>query len=572
MADEETPEKDEPAPNQAVAVWQRLGSRQRVVIGVALAVMLAILGWAMTRDTSIAHGVLFSGLSPEDAGRIVQELQTRKVPYEVANGGTAITVPESQVHELRLTLSADGMSPVGGGVGFELFDKQAFGTTSFVERMNFRRALEGELSRTIMSLSTVDRARVHIAMGKRSLYTRESEPPSASVVMSLRAGQELTRVQRRGIVNMVASAVDGLDPARVTLVDGNGNALSSPDSDSVGPEGTMDLERTLAQRVERMLEAVVGSNNVAVTITAELDREIIERTEELYDQAPDKIALRSEERVVRGEGAAANVGGEAGARGNLPGTAAGGGGGAGAGPQHLSEMKNYEINKIVQRTVGPKQRVKRLHLAVLIDEQVDEEGNPIVRTPEELSRITAIAREAAGLDEERGDKIEVHSVPFVRDAVPELPEEEEVVPEEGIPLPYLAAAGAAALLMFIVFFAMLRRRRRKAAEQEAEEQDEEELPTTLPMTVSELEAELPGGAIEAEMLETAASALQELPEDATALDKATAVAAADTELASRVLRGWLADDSPAPSANEYHSAAANDEGYANQDQNEEEAA
>ncbi len=208
-----------------------------VIIG-ALVALIGVLGFVMTRDTGPKHGMLFSGLNPEDAGRVVQELQARKVPYEVENGGTAITVPEDQVHELRLMLSADGVSPSGGGVGFELFDKQAFGTTSFVERMNFRRALGGGLSRTIISLSTVDRARVHIAMGKRSLYSRESEPPSASVVLSLRAGQQLSRAQRRGIVNMVAASVDGLSTENVTLVDGNGNALTTPDGDGAANGAT----------------------------------------------------------------------------------------------------------------------------------------------------------------------------------------------------------------------------------------------------------------------------------------------------------------------------------------------
>ena len=261
MAEEEAPPEKEPdAPAaQATALWKRLGTRERIVIIVAVAAMLGVIGWAMNRGDAAPHAVLYSGLSQEDAGRVVQELQTRKVPYEVENGGTAISVPEDKVHELRLTLAADGGGPTGASVGFELFDKQAFGTTSFVERMNFRRALEGELARTIMSLSTVERARVHIAMGKRSLYSREDEPPSASVVLALRAGQQLSRAQRRGVVNMVASSVDGLDASRVTLVDGKGNALASPGSDGVAPEDTMDLERTLASRVERMLEAVVGA-------------------------------------------------------------------------------------------------------------------------------------------------------------------------------------------------------------------------------------------------------------------------------------------------------------------------
>ncbi|MEM6995368.1 MAG: flagellar M-ring protein FliF C-terminal domain-containing protein, partial [Myxococcota bacterium] len=312
--------------------------------------------------------------------------------------------------------------------------------------------------------------------------------------------------------------------------------------------GSMDLERTLAKRVERMLEAVVGPGNVAVTVTAELDRELVERTEELYDQSPEKTALRSETREVRGDGGVPNVGGPAGARGNLPGTGgAGGGAGAPPGTQHLAETKQYEVNRIVRKSIGPKQRIKRLHLAVLVDEAVDEEGNPIARTPEALTQINAIAREAAGLDAERGDKIEVHSVPFVRE---EAPAEAEAVDEvaaapEGIPTLYLAAGGAAAAVLFVVFFLILRRRRKKTAE--------EEVATTLPMTVGELQAELPEGEAEEDGPDPA-TLVEELPEDASPLERASAVAASDTELAARILRGWLAE---APAA----ATPANDEVY-----------
>ena len=553
MADEDaTPETEPDAPTaQATALWKRLGMRQRIVIIGALAALIGVLGWTMSRGETVTHAVLYSGLSPEQAGRVIQELQTSKVPYEVENKGTVITVPEDRVDEIRLTFAADGKGPQGG-VGFEVFDNQAFGTTSFVERTNYQRATEGELARTIQSLSTVDRARVHIAMGKRSLYSREDEPPSASVVLELRAGQQLTRAQRRGIVNMVASSIAGLDPSRVTLLDGTGNALAAPGSEGVGHEDSMDLERTLASRVERMLEAVVGPGNVAVTVTAELDRELVERTEERYDQPAESPPMVSYERHAIGEAAIANVGGVAGAQGNLPGTTGAGGGGPGQAGQRLDEVKNFEVNKIVQHTIGPKLRLKRLHLAVLVDEPTDESGAPLARSEADLARIASIAREAAGLDEERGDKIEVHSVPFAREPLPELGEQEETPAAEaeaGIPVPYLAAAGAGALALFILFFMVLRSRRKKK-EDEAEER-EEVVATTLPMTVEELQAELPGGAGDTSEDLPAG----ELPDDATLLDRVAMAAASDSELAARVLRTWLAAQKNAPSF------AANDDEY-----------
>ena len=555
MADEDaTPETESKAPTaQATALWKRLGMRQRIVIIGALAALIGVLGWTMSRGETVPHAVLYSELSQEEAGRVIQELQARKIAYDVEHNGTVITVPEDQVDELRLTLAADGGAP-NGGVGFEVFDKQSFGTTSFVERMNYRRALEGELARTIKSLSTVDRARVHIAMGKRSLYSREDEPPSASVMLELRAGQQLSRAQRRGIVNLVASSIDGLDPSRVTLVDGSGNALAAPGSEGVGHEDSMDLERTLASRVERMLEAVVAPGNVAVTVTAELDRELIERTEERYDQPAESPPMTSYERHAIGEAAIANVGGVAGAQGNLPGTAGPGAGGPGQPGQRLDEVKNFEVNKIVQHSIGPKLRLKRLHLAVLVDEPKDDSGASVARSEADLARIASIAREAAGLDEERGDKIEVHSVPFAHEPLPELGDAVEDEPvgetETGIPVPYLAAAGAGALALFVLFFMVLRARRKK--KQAEEEEREEVVATTLPMTVEELEAELPGGVEDPDNQDITPT---ELPENATLLDRVAMAAASDSELAARVFRTWLAG--PKKSAD----GAANDDEY-----------
>ncbi|MBV1860179.1 MAG: flagellar M-ring protein FliF, partial [Nannocystaceae bacterium] len=425
-------EQDESTPSnspvtQFVGLWNKLAARQKAVAVVSLLALVIGLSWLSMKETPMDGSTLFSGLSPEDAGRVVQQLQSRNVPYELTAGGTAIEVPSAQVHELRIALAADGATPSGGaGVGFELFDRQSFGATNFVEQTNFRRAMEGELGRTISSLSPVERARVHIAMGKRSLYARQDDPPTASIVVTLRAGAQLSSHQRRGIVNMVSSSVDGLATENVALVDGNGNALSNPDGDMQGTEAAMELERTLARRVEEMLEPVVGRDNLKVTVTADIDRAQVERTARTYDQAPDKIALKSHERHVNGGNGAANVGGEAGARANLPGTAGGGPAGEAAGGNNIHEIKNFEVNQVIERTVGPRQRVRRLHLAILLNEPIDPEGNPVPRTPEQLKTLEALARKAAGLDDQRGDGIEIVSVPFV---VPPIEEAVEAAPE-----------------------------------------------------------------------------------------------------------------------------------------------
>ncbi len=559
MAEQEDSTPSSSPVTQFLGVWNKLGFRQKAIAVVSLLALVIGLSWVSTREPSMDGAILYSRLSPEDAGRLVEQLQAQNVPYELTAGGTAIEVPKDRVDELRITLAADGAAPSGGaGVGFELFDRQSFGATNFVEQTNFRRAVEGELGRTISSLATVERARVHIAMGKRSLYARQDDPPTASVVVTLRSGAQLSSHQKRGIANMVASSVDGLAPENVALVDGNGNALSNPGGDMEGTEAAMELERTLARRVEEMLEPVVGPDNLKVTVTADVDRAQIERTERTYDQAPDKIALKSHERHVGGGNGAANVGGEAGARANLPGTAGGGPAGEGAGGNNIHEIKNFEVNQVIQRTVGPRQRVRRLHLAILLNEPVDAEGNAVPRTPEQLKSLEALARKAAGLDDQRGDGIEIVSVPFV---VPPVEEVAEVAPETPVPaMPPVwmlaAAAGGALLFLGLIVFLILRRRK-KAAAAAAEELEA----TTLPKTVEELESELPEDASEDERALVRKPRLDDLDDDATYLQRACAMATEDPEIAARVLRGWLTSNkrtAPSPGAantDQYRDAA-----------------
>src|SRR5262249_37564747 len=252
--------------DDAKKLWGKLTPRRRLVLvgGVAAAALIAFL---TMRSPTERWAVLFSGLAPEDAGQVVAELKNQKVAYQPDANGTAVSVPEDKVHELRIALASAGI-PRGGGIGFEVFDKQSFGSTSFVEQVNHVRALQGELARTIMSLDAVDRARVHIAMRERSLYRKEDEPPSASVVLRLRPGQKLAPGRVAGIRPLVASSGDGLSPERVTVVDEKSNVLSTGESQG---EGQGELEQTLARRVEDMLSRFLGPGHVAVSVTADID-------------------------------------------------------------------------------------------------------------------------------------------------------------------------------------------------------------------------------------------------------------------------------------------------------------
>jgi flagellar M-ring protein FliF len=514
---------------QLSGFWAKTTRRQRLVIGGVTLAFVVSMGFVLAPDAGERHAVLFSGLSAADAGRVVQELQAQKIPYNVDADGSVITVPESQVHETRISLATTGMP--NGSVGFELFDKQGFGTTSFVEQLNYRRALEGELSRTITALDPVERARVHISMGERSLYKADDQPPSASVMLSLSGGGSLSKEQAKGIVNLVSASVAGLSPDQVTVVDQRGNALLSADEDANAVEQQGDLEQTLSRRIERILEPVVGAGHVAVTVTAKVDTSQNERTEEVYEQSPDNVALRSESRTLEGAGGSVLPSGVAGAKGNLPGAPAPKTEGETGDLNRLVETKNYEVNHVVSHTVGPKAEIRRLHVAVLVDEPLDENGEPVSRTETELGSIAKLATEAAGLDTERGDRIEVHSVPFVSNqpiAEEPLAEAEATSP---LPIPLEAAIGIGILVLGALGFLVLRRGRRK--------KNSRALVPAMPMTVRQLEREMK----EAQLTQPAA--LTELaPSGAHA--RALAASKADAKTTARIVAGWLAEPATGP--------------------------
>ncbi|MDD5434187.1 MAG: flagellar basal-body MS-ring/collar protein FliF [Nitrospira sp.] len=399
-------------------------------IAAAIAVITVIVMWA----NRPVFQVLFSNLSPEDAGAITEKLKELKVPYEVGDSGS-VMVPEDKVHEIRMTLASQGL-PSGGGVGFEIFDKTTIGMTDFIQKINYRRALQGELSRTIGQLSEVEQARVHLAVPEKTLFSDKKEHTSASVVLKLRGGKVLTQSQVQGIVHLVSSSVEGLSPQNITIVDTNGNVLSRPSDDSYNSqlsnyqnEYQRGLEKSLEDRVQSMLERAVGPGKAVVRISGTLDFKQVETTEEKYD--PDKVAVRSEQRSQdnsSGSSSSGTASGVPGVLSNLPSAkgenpkAAGGGGKGGNTSQsnRTQETINYEINKTVNHIVEPVGNLKRLSAAVLIDGNYEavkgtdgkESRKYIPRTEEELKKYTEIVKKAVGYSEERGDQVEVLSIPF----------------------------------------------------------------------------------------------------------------------------------------------------------------
>lgn len=507
------------AVEQAKEIWQKLTPRRRFFVAAAAAVaVLGIAALSLYSPTE-QYEVLFSSLSPEDAGTVVEKLKEEKIPYQLERGGATILVPEARVYEQRLSLAQAGI-PKGGGVGFEVFDQQSIATTSFVEKTNYQRALQGELARTIGAIDSIESARVHLAMGARSFFQQEDEKPTASITVNLRPGRTLSKGQVSGIVHLVASSVDGLSPERVTVVDERGTLLSDQDQDSAQVEKQRALEHLLSERVEQMLARVVGVNHVAVEVTAEIDYSQTDRTENAYDQ--DKSAIRSEAVTAQGVDPTQEIGGLAGARGNLPGAPAPAPAPAPAGNPggQRQETRNYEVSHVVTHTTSAPSVLRRLHVAVLVDAGTPPPGTD-KWTPEQLAEIEALTKVAAGIDTARGDQLAVRSVAFA----PVAPLDAGSSSADPNALPFntqwfAIAGGGLVGLMFLVWLL----RRKKNAKPPIQ---------LLPAKVSEIEATLPSSEEPALLPGDTGPSARERAQEAARIDAARA---------ARVLSAWLAED------------------------------
>lgn len=371
------------------------------------------------------YRVLYSGLGASDAGAVIEYLKTEKIPYRVGDSGGNIEVAAGRLYETRMALAGHGI-PQGGGVGFEIFDKQTLGMTDFVQRLNYQRALQGELARSIAELDTVESARVHLAMPERSLFVSEERRPSASVVLKLRPGRTLAPEQIAGVVHLVAASVEGLRPNDVTVVDVNGQVLThdTAEQDARSPgKGLMTFQREIEQgyteSIESMLTRVLGSGHALARVTVALDMAQVEKTEESFD--PDRVAVRNEKRSKESSAQGTTSGG--GASGDLTNEAKA----ASAGPQSAREdtALNYEISKVTSRRIEQMGAVKKLSVAVIVDGTYTGEGDArqfVARPEEELERYRQLIKRAVGFNEERGDQIEVVSAPFQAPANIEAPE------------------------------------------------------------------------------------------------------------------------------------------------------
>jgi flagellar M-ring protein FliF len=542
---------------QVLKVYQGMSARMRWLALTAIVGTVGLLGYLTLADHT-KYATLYSGLARDDAAAITAALKKAKASYQLRAGGTAVAVPQEQVHELRLALASQGL-PKGSGVGFEIFDKQAFGLSDFAQQINYRRALQGELERTISQVAAVQSARVHLAMPRRQVFARKQKSVSASVTLKLMRGRVLSAQAVQSVLHLVSSAVSGLSPDRVTIMDTRGRMLwggkkSAPDSTATLDERQNRLENTLERRVAEILDKALGEGRSVVKVTVEMASTSLVQTEEVYD--PDQTAVRSEkqleEKGTKGRAVAQVTSGVAGTGGNLPGgKTRGTRGGPTTTQQKKQTLRNYEVSKTIRKRSQPAGELKRLSVAVLIDKAVlggkaatdgkaskgdkqDKKGEEALAAAPviDIAALEVVVKQAVGYSVKRGDMVSVRAVPFVAARA------KQTAPKGYImrvirDRPWLpAAAGGGVLLIAGVLVFILLRRRKKAAQKR-----EPQLLET-PMTVRELE-----GAEEIPLKARTRVVPQELSEqeETRARELAEAAAEHDARRAAQVLRAWMVE-------------------------------
>jgi flagellar M-ring protein FliF len=404
-----------------------LGAARLMAMIAVTAALIGFFGFVIMRVTQPQMTTLFTDLSIEDSSGIIKDLERQGIPFEMRNEGSIILVPKDKVTRLRMKLAEAGL-PKGGNVGYEIFDKSdALGTTSFVQNINHLRALEGELSRTIRAIDRIQAARVHLVLPERPLFSREAPEPSASIVVRVRGA--LDPQQIRAIRHVVASAVNGLKPQRVSIVDEAGQLLAdgagSDVDQAVGDERRAAFEKRMRKQVEDMVSSVVGAGRARVQLSADFDYNKITQTSDRFD--PEGRVLRSSQTREESSLTAENNG-QVTVNNELPGNQQNNGPPSARDQSKKSEeTSNYEISRTTKTEVTEAGRVNRISVAVLVDGSYskNEKGELVYkdRSKEELDRIAAVVRSAIGFDQKRGDQVEVVNLRFAEaPAVPAIAE------------------------------------------------------------------------------------------------------------------------------------------------------
>jgi flagellar M-ring protein FliF len=471
--------------SQFKALIANLSLRQRILI-VAAAVLVAgglvaFTHWRREQD----FRPLYTNLAAEDAGAVVQKLRESGTEFRLSENGTTVLAPSERVAELRLQMASAGL-PKSGRAGFELFDKTNFGVTDFAEHINFRRALEGELERSVMALAEVESARVHLTFSKDSVFLEAQQPAKASVLVRLKPGARLAPANVLAVCHLVASAVEGLAPEAVSVLDMNGNLLNRPRAAAPDGEQTSEaaldykqqVEKDLLAKIDTTLEAVAGPEKYRAGVSVECDFSGGEQTEEAFDPARSVMTSSQKTEDVSGANAASGVPGTASA---LP-RPSSRPGSTGLGMTRRTESINYQTSRTVRRLRLPQGVVKRISAAVLLDFGLRWEGSgPRAKrileppSPERLKAVRDLVAGAIGLDSARGDQLILETIPFEQTLAldpPPAPAPPQAPAPGTVALPpwlerivsqkVYAAAVAGAVLLLVAVFGFLRRKRRQA--------------------------------------------------------------------------------------------------------------
>lgn len=502
-----------------------------------LAVLGLLLGGYMflTWASKPSYAPLFTDLAPADASAIVDQLNSAGTPYKLTNGGATILVPQAQVYDTRIAMSGKGLAPSAGSSGWGLLDKQGVTTSKFQQQVAYRRALEGELAATVQGIDGVSAAVVHLALPEKGVFTKETEEAKASVLVDTTPGRDLTSAQVQAIVNLVASAVEGMDPDGVTVADSTGKVLSASADGSAGAaadsraQQTRDYESRVASSLQAMIDRVVGPGHSEVRLTADLDFDQTKTTTEKFTDSGAKptAGSRTTEKFT-GNGAA--TGGVLG-----PDNIAVPGGTNGTGNyEKTTQTENNALNRVVEERASAPGAVRKLNVAVLLDAKTSGTANP--------EQIQALVASAVGLDTKRGDTVVVDSLPFDETAAASAAEElaaakkaEAAADRNQMIMTALKYLGAALILLMLWLFA--RKRLARAARNEADRREIEALQAALlaqneTRELAGIAGVDPSGVPVGELMPSAAVAARS---DVGALVKS------QPEEVAQLLRGWLAD-------------------------------
>ncbi len=445
--------------NQLLHGFNALAPSKRIAVILSVILSLVLIGLMVVLMNQKEYRVLFSNLPEDDAGKIIARLQEKHIVYKLSPAGNSILVPAGKVSELRLDMASSGL-PQGGVIGFEIFDKKSYGVTDFVQQLNYQRALQGELARTINSLDRVQSSRVHIVMPKKSLFVGKEAKPTASVFLKLKGGGGLAQSQVDGIVHLVSGSVEELQPENVMVVDSKGRVFSKTQSGSKIARRTTsqteyqsNVEQELSIRIQSMLKTVVGEGKVIAKVSAAIDFRVMEKTEEIYDS--EEPAVRSRHRRTELSGQPVSGGGQS----TVAPASRTTGVSLGAKNERTDEVVNYEINRTISKTVMPVGSIKKLSVAVLVDgvysknDKGVEEYQP--RSKKEMVTMEDIVRKSIGFDAGRGDQVVISSVPFKK-----IEAEQIVLPEKswksklGMFVPILKYVVSSAVIIFIIIFVL----------------------------------------------------------------------------------------------------------------------